>query len=503
MLTLAGSQALSDFRLIRLLARLRALEPGVAAVSAQFMHFVQCSRELDVLEAARLAQLLADGGAPPPRVCADSQRPVQQLLVLPRPGTISPWSSKATDIAQVCGLTAVLRIERGVLYRLAPPADLTPARCAALGAVLHDRMTEAVFSELEAAAQLFAQQAPRPLRFIALGTGRAALRDANNRLGLALSEAEMDYLLETFRRLNRDPSDVELMMFAQANSEHCRHKIFNAKFVIDGVQRERSLFAMIRNTYERAPSGVLSAYRDNAAVIVGSVATRWFPDPSTGVYRGSEEPVDILMKVETHNHPTAISPFPGAATGAGGEIRDEAATGRGAKPKAGITGFAVSHLCIPGFAQPWERSVGRPARIASALEVMLEGPIGAAAFNNEFGRPSICGFFRTLETALPETRPAARVAITNRSCSPAGSATCVGRRVARRARCRSERRWCCSAARRCSSALAAARHPRSAAAPRARISISPRFSAATPRCSGGRRRSSIAAGRSARTIRSS
>jgi len=401
MLTLAGSQALSDFRLIRLLARLRALEPGVAAVSAQFMHFVQCSRELDALEAARLAQLLADGGAPPPRVCADSQRPVQRLLVLPRPGTISPWSSKATDIAQVCGLTAVLRIERGVLYRLAPPADLTPARCAALGAALHDRMTEAVFSELEAAAQLFAQQPPRPLRFIALGTGRAALRDANNRLGLALSEAEMDYLLETFRRLNRDPSDVELMMFAQANSEHCRHKIFNAKFVIDGVERERSLFAMIRNTHERAPSGVLSAYRDNAAVIVGSVATRWFPDPSTGVYRGSEEPVDILMKVETHNHPTAISPFPGAATGAGGEIRDEAATGRGAKPKAGITGFAVSHLCIPGFEQPWERSIGRPARIASALEVMLEGPIGAAAFNNEFGRPSICGFFRTLETALP------------------------------------------------------------------------------------------------------
>src|ERR1019366_4981443 len=210
----------------------------------------------------------------------------------------------------------------------------------------------------------------------------------------------IDYLFDTFIRLGRDPSDVELMMFAHANSEHCRHKIFNAQFVIDGVAREKSLFAMIRNTHVRAPAGVLSAYRDNAAVIVGSAATRWFPDPESGIYRGSDESVDILMKVETHNHPTAISPFPGAATGAGGEIRDEAATGRGAKPKAGLTGFAVSHLCIPGFQQPWEQTIGKPARIASALEIMLEGPIGAAAFNNEFGRPNICGYFRTLETAL-------------------------------------------------------------------------------------------------------
>ena len=399
MLTLPGSQALSEFRLLRLLARLQALEPGVTAVSAQFLHFVQCSRELDALEGARLAQLLNDGGQPP------LQGGPWQVLVVPRPGTISPWSSKATDIAQVCGLEAVRRIERGILYSLALPAGMAQARRAGLAALLHDRMIEAVFEELDAAAQLFAQEPARPLQFISLGAGCAALIEANRRLGLALSEGEIDYLFDTFIRLGRDPSDVELMMFAQANSEHCRHKIFNAQFVIDGVAREKSLFAMIRNTHVRAPAGVLSAYRDNAAVIVGSAATRWFPDPESGIYRGSDESVDILMKVETHNHPTAISPFPGAATGAGGEIRDEAATGRGAKPKAGLTGFAVSHLCIPGFQQPWEQTIGKPARIASALEIMLEGPIGAAAFNNEFGRPNICGYFRTLETALPGDVP--------------------------------------------------------------------------------------------------
>jgi phosphoribosylformylglycinamidine synthase len=407
MLTLPGSQALSEFRLLRLLARLQGLEPAVTAVHAQFLHFVDCSRELDALEGSRLAQLLDDGGAPPAGCAYGAPQPhgLWQALVVPRPGTISPWSSKATDIAQVCGLTGVTRIERGILYTLALPAGLAPESRARLAAALHDRMIETVFEDLAAAAQLFAQHPPRRLRIISLAAGRGALLEANQGMGLALSEGEIDYLFDTFTRLGRDPSDVELMMFAQANSEHCRHKIFNAQFVIDGVVREQSLFAMIRNTHARAPAGVLSAYRDNAAVIAGSMATRWFPDPESAIYRRSDEPVDILMKVETHNHPTAISPFPGAATGAGGEIRDEAATGRGAKPKAGLTGFSVSHLCIPDFPQPWEHSLGRPARIASALEIMLEGPIGAAAFNNEFGRPNICGYFRTLETALPGDAP--------------------------------------------------------------------------------------------------
>jgi phosphoribosylformylglycinamidine synthase len=325
------------------------------------------------------------------------------VLVLPRPGTISPWSSKASDIARVCGLEGVRRIERGVRYTLALQAGSASARRAQLTELLYDRMIEAVYEDLDSAAQLFAEQAPRPLRRIPLASGRSGLLAANDELGLALSEAEIEYLLETFARLGRDPSDVELMMFAQANSEHCRHKIFNAQFVIDGVECEHSLFAMIRNTTARSPTGVLSAYRDNAAVISGSVATRWFPDPGSGVYARHEEPIDIVMKVETHNHPTAISPFPGAATGAGGEIRDEGATGRGAKPKAGLTGFSVSHLRIPEFVQPWERdNVGFPARIASPLQIMLEAPIGAASFNNEFGRPAICGYFRTFEGTLRE-----------------------------------------------------------------------------------------------------
>jgi phosphoribosylformylglycinamidine synthase len=401
MLTLPGSQALSQFRLVRLLARLKAVESSVTSVAAQYLHFVQSARALDPLQSQRLAQLLDDGGEPATATRAVSAADALPWLVVPRFGTISPWSSKATDIAQVCGLGSVQRIERGILYHVGLDAQMAPVRRAALAALLHDRMTETVLESPNAASGLFAQESPRPLRFIALGAGRAALNEANQQLGLALSADEIDYLLDTFRRLGRDPSDVELMMFAQANSEHCRHKIFNARFVIDGIERQKSLFAMIRNTHARAPGGVLSAYRDNAAVIVGSEATRWFPDPDSGIYRGSDEPVDILMKVETHNHPTAISPAPGAATGSGGEIRDEAATGRGAKPKAGLTGFAVSHLRIPGFEQPWEQSSGKPARIASALEIMLDGPIGAAAFNNEFGRPGICGFFRTLETALP------------------------------------------------------------------------------------------------------
>ena len=410
MLKLPGSSALSAFRIARLLARLQALEPAISTVRAQFLHFVDHSAALDARQRWLLERLLDDGGQRPPAAATavPSAAPAAgslRLLVVPRPGTISPWSSKATDIAQVCGLSAVRRIERGILYTLELQRGAPVERPSALAALLHDRMIEAVFEDIESAARLFAIDPARPLRFISLGQGRAALIDANRRLGLALADDEIDYLLETFRRLGRDPSDVELMMFAQANSEHCRHKIFNAHFVIDGHEQERSLFAMIRNTYQHAPHGVLSAYRDNAAVIEGSSGTRWFPDPASGIYRAHDEPIDILIKVETHNHPTAISPFPGAATGSGGEIRDEGATGRGAKPKAGLVGFSVSHLLIPQFIQPWERSAGKPSRIASALDIMLEGPIGAAAFNNEFGRPNICGYFRTLETALPGDRP--------------------------------------------------------------------------------------------------
>jgi phosphoribosylformylglycinamidine synthase len=399
MLKLPGSSALSAFRIARQLARLQQVEPAVRALQAQFMHFVDCSAELQAHERALLDQLLEDGGE---RSAVVAHAPeLLRLLVVPRPGTISPWSSKATDIAHVCGLRRVRRIERGILYTLELQCSVPAAGRPLLAAPLHDRMTEAVLEDLDSASQLFASLPPRPLRFIALGAGGAGLVDANQRLGLALAPDEIDYLFHTFRALGRDPTDVELMMFAQANSEHCRHKIFNAQFVIDGQEQAHSLFAMIRNTYRHAPLGVLSAYRDNAAVIEGVSATRWYPDPASRIYRGQHEPIDILIKVETHNHPTAISPFPGAATGSGGEIRDEGATGRGAKPKAGLTGFSVSHLMIPDFIQPWEHSIGKPSRIASALEIMLEGPIGAAGFNNEFGRPNICGYFRTLEIALP------------------------------------------------------------------------------------------------------
>jgi phosphoribosylformylglycinamidine synthase len=401
---LAGATALSGFRIAKLLERLSAVEPRIEAIRARFVHWVDVERPLTAPERALLGALLTygprDAAGPPEAALRDAQ-----IFVVPRPGTISPWSSKATDIAQVCGLTAVRRIERGTAYQLVGAAALTADRVAAVAPLLLDRMVEAALFEVRAGAILFEQGTPRPLRSISLRDGRAALERANRELGLALAPEEIDYLLHSFASIGRDPTDVELMMFAQANSEHCRHKIFNAEFVIDGIPRARSLFALIRHTYACHPEGVLSAYRDNAAVIEGRVGARFFPDPATGIYRAVEEPIDILLKVETHNHPTAISPFPGASTGSGGEIRDEGATGLGGKPKAGLVGFAVSHLNIPGFPAPWERSVGRPARIASALEIMLEGPLGAAAFNNEFGRPAIAGFFRTFEYARPGDSP--------------------------------------------------------------------------------------------------
>ncbi len=406
MLSLPGAPALSAFRIAKLLTRLAALDPTVRGLTSRFVHFVDAARELSGHEADILGRLLTYG----PRTQGPSERAVgeaadvsddQLLLVIPRAGTVSPWSSKATDIARVCGLEAVRRIERGIAYRVRATRPLEPAMLLRLAAPLFDRMTETVALEFGSAAALFQHEAPRPLRTVSLAGGRAALEAANERLGLALSGDEIDYLLESFARLGRDPTDAELMMFAQANSEHCRHKIFNARWIIDGKEREASLFEMIRHTHASHPAGVLSAYRDNAAVIEGPIGTRYFADPATGVYRGAREPIDILLKVETHNHPTAISPFPGAATGSGGEIRDEGATGRGGKPKAGLTGFTVSHLEIPEFGQPWEQAFGRPGRIASALEIMLDGPIGAAAFNNEFGRPNICGYFRTFAQRAP------------------------------------------------------------------------------------------------------
>src|SRR6516164_3335936 len=393
MLQLTGPPALSAFRIAKLREQLRLLEPAVAARDARFMHFIELAQPLTASERTILAQLLTYGPRLPEPADSDQG---EQLLVVPRAGTISPWSSKATDIAQVCGLTQVRRIERGIAYRLRAATALGEERLRRVAPVLFDRMTEEALLDPAQAARLFEHAPPRPATRISLAGGRTALEQADRRLGLALSGDEMDYLLASFARLRRDPTDVELMMFAQANSEHCRHKIFNARWIIDGRPRDESLFDMIRYTHAVSPAGVLSAYRDNAAVIAGSRGERYFPDPVTGIYGAVVEPIDILMKVETHNHPTAISPFPGAATGSGGEIRDEGATGRGAKPKAGLTGFTVSHLEVPGWRQPWERALpGKPDRISSPLSIMLDGPIGAASFNNEFGRPNLAGYFRT------------------------------------------------------------------------------------------------------------
>ncbi len=397
MLRLIGNPALSEFRLQKLLAEIRRRVPAVTAIGTRFVHFVDVEQTLTKEELGILERLVSYG----PRLEGQLAEG-ELLLVLPRPGTISPWSSKATDIAHNCGLTQIRRIERGTAYYLRSEQPLREEELAQIRPLLHDRMTEVVTCRMDDAEGLFLRAEPAPLKEIdLLGGGRAALEAADRELGLALAPDEIDYLVENYRALNRNPTDVELMMFAQANSEHCRHKIFNADWIIDGQRQERSLFAMIRNTHQHRPDGVLSAYRDNAAVVEGYTAKRFFADPATGRYQAVEEPVHLVMKVETHNHPTAISPYPGAATGAGGEIRDEGATGRGAKPKAGLAGFSVSNLRIPGFEQPWEVDYGRPGRIASALQIMIDGPIGAAAYGNEFGRPNLLGYFRTYEQQVP------------------------------------------------------------------------------------------------------
>jgi len=399
MLYLRGCPALSDFRKQKLLAQCRELLPGVCDLRADYLHIVELDEALAPAEQDILEKLLTYG----PERSAD-EIPAAAVIVAPRPGTISPWSSKASDIVHNCGLEKVTRVERGIAYSFSTVNDapLDDAQLAALVPLLHDRMTEAVLFDIAETDALFRHAVPAPMTAVdVLGGGRDALEIANRELGLALSDDEIDYLVENFTALGRNPIDIELMMFAQANSEHCRHKIFNASWIIDGKPQDSSLFNMIRASYRASPDGILSAYSDNAAVVEGFEVQRFFPDPGTHAYAPHAEAAHLVMKVETHNHPTAISPFPGAATGSGGEIRDEGATGRGAKPKAGLCGFSVSNLRIPGFEQPWETDHGKPARIVSALDIMVEGPLGAAAFNNEFGRPNLCGYFRTFEERVP------------------------------------------------------------------------------------------------------
>ncbi|MFZ7198744.1 phosphoribosylformylglycinamidine synthase [Avibacterium avium] len=387
-----GSPALSPFRLNQLSLRFQQAQLPVKSCYAEYVHFAELREALNALEEQELTQLLHYGPT-----LAQHEPQGECFIVIPRVGTISSWSSKATDIAHNCGLNKVVRLERGLAFYFELECALNEQEQAQLISHIYDRMMETVIRTPQEAEVLFQQQPPKAFtRVDILAGGRSALEQANVELGLALAEDEIDYLVENFTALGRNPTDVELYMFAQANSEHCRHKIFNADWIIDGEKQEKSLFKMIKNTFEKTPDYVLSAYKDNAAVMEGSKVGRFFPDQD-GQYRYHQEDAHILMKVETHNHPTAISPFPGAATGSGGEIRDEGATGRGAKPKAGLVGFSVSNLIIPDFEQPWEAPLSKPNRIASALDIMLEAPLGGAAFNNEFGRPALLGYFRTYE----------------------------------------------------------------------------------------------------------
>ena len=388
---LRGASALSLFRIQKLAQKAAALGLPQAEISSEYWYFVSSSTPLDAAQTEKLQALLS-------AVRVDTPAAGQSLfLITPRIGTISPWSSKATDIAHNCGLDGVERIERGMaVYVSGSLHDKERAQWASL---LHDRMTESVLPDFQSAEQLFAAHEDQSFDTVdVLGGGRAALEAADKNMGLALSSDEMDYLLENYRALNRNPSDVELMMFAQANSEHCRHKIFNADFILNGEKQEKSLFRMIRDTHEASPQGTVVAYKDNSSVIEGAEIERFYPNADQGqAYGFHKENTHIIMKVETHNHPTAIAPFAGAATGAGGEIRDEGATGRGSRPKAGLTGFTTSNLNIPDFKQPWEQDYGKPEHIASPLDIMTDGPLGGAAFNNEFGRPNLLGYFRTFE----------------------------------------------------------------------------------------------------------
>ena len=394
---LAGSSALSAFRISKILSVCHEKSIPIISLEAQFIHFIDSTNELTVEQQLTLDKLLQYG----PKsvyINGDCNTNRQLFLVTPRAGTISPWSSKSTDIAHNCGLTQIHRIERGIAYYVVTSLPMTQPEQDKFAELIHDRMMETVLTSFDQAEQLFKVDEPAPVTVVdLLGQGRQALEQANLKLGLALASDEIDYLFENFQKLNRNPTDIELYMFAQANSEHCRHKIFNADWIIDGVKQPKSLFKMIKNTFENTPDYVSSAYKDNAAVMDGSKVGRFFADYGNRTYSYHQEYADILMKVETHNHPTAISPWPGAATGSGGEIRDEGATGKGAKPKAGLVGFSVSNLRIPNFEQPWEQDFGKPDRIVSAFDIMMDGPLGGAAFNNEFGRPALLGYFRTYE----------------------------------------------------------------------------------------------------------
>ena len=388
---LRGASALSLFRIQKLAQKAAALGLPQAEISSEYWYFVSSPAPLDAAQTEKLQALLS-------AVRVDTSAAGQSLfLITPRIGTISPWSSKATDIAHNCGLDGVERIERGMAVYVS--GSLHGNERAQWASLLHDRMTESVLPDFQSAEKLFAAHEDQSFDTVdVLGGGRAALEAADKNMGLALSSDEMDYLLENYRALNRNPSDVELMMFAQANSEHCRHKIFNADFILNGEKQEKSLFRMIRDTHEASPQGTVVAYKDNSSVIEGAEIERFYPNADQGqAYGFHKENTHIIMKVETHNHPTAIAPFAGAATGAGGEIRDEGATGRGSRPKAGLTGFTTSNLNIPGFRQPWEQDYGKPGHIASPLDIMTDGPLGGAAFNNEFGRPNLLGYFRTFE----------------------------------------------------------------------------------------------------------
>jgi len=407
-----GPSVLSPFRRERLLQRFAELDLPIADIQGRYEHYVWADAELAQQEQARLEQLLDYG-----TVAADAGKEGKNTLVLrvfPRFGTVSPWASKATDIAHNCGLPAVRRIERGVRYLISPARGLLGAKTldadqlARIAGCLHDRMTETVVDASFDGQALFASLPGKPLQTVdIIGEGAAALMEANRALGLALSDDEIDYLVDAFQRLGRNPTDVELMMFAQANSEHCRHKIFNAQWVIDGEDQPNTLFGMIRATHAAQPEGTVVAYSDNAAIMAGGPATLFhagLDGQAAATYGHHQAVVHTLMKVETHNHPTAIAPFPGASTGAGGEIRDEGATGRGSKPKAGLTGFTVSNLRFKDALEPWESDAyGAPDRIASPLDIMIEGPIGGAAFNNEFGRPNLLGYFRTFEQSSSGT----------------------------------------------------------------------------------------------------
>lgn len=393
-LPLRGVTALSDFRVEKLLQKAAALGLPEVKLSSEFWYFVGSEKALDAATVEKLQALLA---AQSVEQTPKAREGLHLFLVTPRLGTISPWASKATNIAENCGLAGIERIERGMAVWL--EGALTDEQKQQWAALLHDRMTESVLPDFQTASKLFHHLESETFSTVdVLGGGKEALVKANTEMGLALSADEIDYLVENYQALQRNPSDVELMMFAQANSEHCRHKIFNADFILNGEKQPKSLFGMIRDTHNAHPEGTVVAYKDNSSVIEGAKIERFYPDAAENQgYRFHEEDTHIIMKVETHNHPTAIAPFAGAATGAGGEIRDEGATGKGSRPKAGLTGFTVSNLNIPDLKQPWEQDYGKPEHISSPLDIMIEGPIGGAAFNNEFGRPNLLGYFRTFE----------------------------------------------------------------------------------------------------------